>query len=70
MKDELMITTKLSRRLFCQLVARINKIRDEAIEDIEEYKDKEDSWYRDKYFKAVETEHETGMILEALLEED
>lgn len=71
MKDELMILTRLPRRLFCKLVARLEEIRAEAAEDVEDYKDKqEESYYRDKYVKALNTVRDVDMLLEALFEED
>lgn len=71
MKDELMILTRLPRRLFCKLVARLEAIRAEAAEDVEDYKDKqEESYYHDRYVKALNTVRDVDMLLEALFEED
>ena len=70
MKDELMILTRLPRRLFCKLVARLEKIRADAAEDVEDYKDREEDYYRDKYVKALNTVRDVDMLLEALFEED
>lgn len=70
MKDELMILTRLPRRLFCKLVARLEAIRADAAEDVEDYKDKEEGYYRDKYVKALNTVRDVDMLLEALFEED
>lgn len=70
MKDELMILTRLPRRLFCKLVARLEAIRADAAEDVEDYKDREEDYYRDKYVKALNTVRDVDMLLEALFEED
>lgn len=70
MKDELMILTRLPRRLFCKLVARLEAIKAEAAEDVEDYKDKEDDYYRNRYVKALNTVRDVDMLLEALFEED
>lgn len=70
MKDELMILTRLPRRLFCKLVARLEAIRADAAEDVEDYKDREEDYYRDKYVKALNTVRDIDMLLEALFEED
>lgn len=70
MKDELMILTRLPRRLFCKLVARLETIRADAAEDVEDYKDREEDYYRDKYVKALNTVRDVDMLLEALFEED
>ncbi len=70
MKDELMILTRLPRRLFCKLVARLEAIRADAAEDVEDYKDREEDYYREKYVKALNTVRDVDMLLEALFEED
>lgn len=70
MKDELMILTRLPRRLFCKLVARLEAIRADAAEDVEDYKDREEDYHRDKYVKALNTVRDVDMLLEALFEED
>lgn len=72
MKDELMILTRLPRRLFCKLVARLEAIRADAAEDVEDYKDRqeENDYYHDKYVKALNTVRDVDMLLEALFEED
>lgn len=70
MKDELMITTRLPRRMFCKLVERLKLDRRAEADTAERLKDSTDEdgkRYRNIALNAVK---DIDLILEALFEED
>ena len=70
MKDELMITTRLPRRMFCKLVERLKLDRGTEADAAERFKDSTDEdgkRYRNIALNAVK---DIDLILEALFEED
>lgn len=70
MKEELLITTRLPRRMFCKLVERLKLDRRAEADTAERFKDSTDEGgkrYRNIALNAVK---DIDLILEALFEED
>lgn len=70
MKDELLITTRMTRRMFYKLVERLEMDRDEEAETVERFKHEEDESGKRIYHKAMNAVRDIDLILEALFEED
>ena len=70
MKEELLITTRLTRRMFHMLVNRLEKDREKEAETVELFKGKETEDEKRIYCKAMNRVRDLDLILEALFEED
>lgn len=70
MKEELLITTRMTRRMFHKLVNRLEKDREKETETMELFKDKEAEDEKHIYCKAMNRVRDLDLILEALFEED
>lgn len=70
MKEELLITTRMTRRMFYKLIERLEMDRDEEAETVERFKDAEDESGKRIYRKAMNAVRDIDLILEALFEED
>lgn len=70
MKDELMITTRLTRRMFHKLISRLEDDRNRAIINGEADKDQENEFAKRRYNEACNDVHDIDLLLEALYEED
>ena len=70
MKEELLITTRMTRRMFHKLVNRLEKDREKETETMELFKDKEAEDEQSIYCKAMNRVRDLDLILEALFEED
>lgn len=70
MKEELLITTRMTRRMFHKLVNRLEKDREKETETMELFKDKEAEDEKRIYCKAMNRVRDLDLILEALFEED
>ena len=70
MKEELLITTRLPRRMFYKMVKRLEKDRDMAAEEAERFKGAEDDTGKQIFRNRINTVKDIDLILEALFEED
>lgn len=70
MKEELLITTRMTRRMFHKLVNRLEKDREKETETMELFNDKEAEDEKRIYCKAMNRVRDLDLILEALFEED
>lgn len=70
MKDDLLITTKMPRRMFCKLVMRLEKNRDSAAEEAERFKGEEDETGKRIYQNRLNDVREIDLILGSLFGED
>lgn len=70
MKEELLITTRMPRRMFCKLVKRLERDRDKEAETAELFKGKEAEDEKRIFQKAINAVKDIDLILEILFEED
>ena len=70
MKEELFITTRLPRRMFCKLVERLKLDRGMEAEAAERLKDSTDEDGKHYRIIALNAVKDIDLILEALFEED
>ena len=70
MKEELLITTRMTRRMFHKLVNHLEMDRNEEAEKVERFKHDEDESGKRIYCKAMNSVRDLDLILEALFEED
>lgn len=68
MKEELLITTSLTRRHFHKLLTILEGCREEAAKSVEYYKPKDDR--KKELAESMNRVRDLDMIIEALCEED
>lgn len=70
MKDELLITTRMTRRMFYKLVNHLEMDRNEEAKTVERFKNDEDESGKRICHKAMNAVRDIDLLLEALFEED
>lgn len=70
MKEELLITTRLPRRMFYKLIRRLDAEKDTAIEAMERVRGSETDVAKEISKNSMNEIREIDLLIEALFEED